>query len=233
MGIFSQNEDPRGGCVLKIGEVTSVDPSTCRARVTFDDEDALTSDWLQVVVPNTQDNSDFHMPDVGEDALCVFTGESAETGFILGSFYAGDITPPSSSGDIRMIRFKDGTKITYDRASSVLTVSIGGTTITADQSNVTVETSSQIAAISGGSVDIEGGSEVSIEGGSAVNITSPTLTLRQGSTTMVLNGSSATIESDRLTLKGSLTVTGDMNVQGEISGTGGLTVAGPVSGSNI
>ncbi len=225
MNIFSEDSEIKSGCVLKIGEVTSLDPSGCKVRVTFDDEDSVTSDWLPVLQPNTLDNHDYRMPDIGEDVLCLFTGESAETGFVIGSFYAGEIQPPTSSGDIRMVQFKDGSVIQYDRGGHKLKVVISGTKIEADQQNINVTAPQKIKN--------SGGRQVDIEGGSMVNIATPVLNLTVGGTKMTLNGSSATLESQNLTLKGSLTVTGNMNVQGNISGTGSMSVSGVVSGSNI
>ncbi len=64
--------------------------------MTFDDDDSVTSYWLPVLQPNTIDNHDYRLPDIGEDVLCVFL--SKEDGYIVGSFYAG-VAPPENDRD--------------------------------------------------------------------------------------------------------------------------------------
>lgn len=120
-------------CILKVGEVTDVDPAHCKIRATFDAEDGKTSDWLPVLQRKTLEDKDYSVPDIGEDVLCVFFHEAEETGFALGSFYAGEIELPASSQDKRVVKFKDGTIISYDRSSHTLKAQIGDTQIVADQ----------------------------------------------------------------------------------------------------
>lgn len=123
--------------LIKIGEVSSVDPARGTARVAFDDDDSMVSYDLQVLQKNTIANKDYHMPDIGEDVVCIFLPSGSEDGFILGSVYAGEITPPESDCNKRTVVFDDGTKISYDRATHTLTATIGKTSITANQQNIT------------------------------------------------------------------------------------------------
>ena len=46
--LFKTNEEDRDAvlAILKIGEVTDIDPAKCKIRATFDDEDGKTSYWL-------------------------------------------------------------------------------------------------------------------------------------------------------------------------------------------
>lgn len=121
--------------LFKVGEVSSVDPVKCTARVVFDDEDSINSYDLPIMQRNTFGNHDFQCPEVGEDVLCMFLGPGQEDGFIIGSFYAGEVTPPESSADKRTVVFKDGTRFSYDRASHVFTATIEGTEIVFDRQN--------------------------------------------------------------------------------------------------
>lgn len=140
MGFLQDNEEilEKLNGLIKIGEVSSVDYATGTARVVFDDDDSIVSNDLQVLQKNTFKNQDFVMPDIGEDVVCLFLPSGSEEGFILGSVYAGEVTPPESSGDKRTVVFEDGTKVSYDRASHELTVKIDGTTITANQQKISV-----------------------------------------------------------------------------------------------
>lgn len=121
--------------LFKVGEVSSVDPVKCTARVVFDDEDSINSYDLPIMQRNTFGNHDFQCPDVGEDVLVMFLGPGQEDGFIIGSFYAGEVTPPESSQDKRTVVFKDGTRFSYDRSTHVLTATIDGTEIVFDRKN--------------------------------------------------------------------------------------------------
>lgn len=131
---------------FKIGEVSSIDPARCTARVIFDDENSMVSYDLPIMQRNSFGNRDYQMVDVGEDVLCLFRGDGFEDGVIIGSFYAGDVEPPETTADRRTVVFKDGTRICYDRASHTLTVTIAGTVIVFDQQtgSITVPESASV-----------------------------------------------------------------------------------------
>ena len=131
---------------FKIGEVSSIDPARCTARVIFDDENSMVSYDLPIMQRNSFGNRDYQMVDVGEDVLCLFRGDGFEDGVIIGSFYAGDVEPPETTADRRTVVFKDGTRICYDRASHTLTVTIAGTVIVFDRQtgSITVPESASV-----------------------------------------------------------------------------------------
>lgn len=131
---------------FKIGEVSSIDPARCTARVIFDDENSMVTYDLPIMQRNSQGNRDYQMPDIGEDVLCLFRSDGFEDGVIIGSFYAGDVEPPETTADRRTVVFKDGTRICYDRASHTLTVTIAGTVIVFDQQtgSITVPESASV-----------------------------------------------------------------------------------------
>lgn len=156
MGLFD-NEDIQEiiSKLIRIGEVSSVNAAAGTARVVFDDENSLVSNDLQVLQKNTINNKDYYMPDVGEDVICLFLPNGIEEGFILGSVYAGEITPPESSCNKRTVVFSDDTKISYDRETHILSVNIGGTSITADGSSVNVKGATS-ATIEAGAIELKG-----------------------------------------------------------------------------
>lgn len=208
---FKQDDDSERqlSMVIRVGEVTATNPAAHKASVTFDDDDGQTSGELPVIVPNTIDNHDHAMPDVGEDVLCVFLPTGTEEGFILGSFYAGNVADPESSQDVRATKFKDDTRIAYDRSSHTYTIDIDGTHIKADQQKIEMESPQQI------------------------HLTTAQLLLTIGGTTMELNGSSAVINTSNITFTGNMDVTGTLHTSGNISTAGGVSAAGAVHGSNI
>jgi len=203
------NGDNALSMVIRVGEGTSVDAASHKAAVTFDDDDGQTSGMLPVIIPNTLENHDHCLPDIGEDVLCLFLPTGTEEGFILGSFYAGNVTTPESSVDVRAVTFKDETRIAYDRSTHEYTIDIQDTHIQANQQNIEMESPTQI------------------------HLTTQTLLLTIGGTTMTLNGSSATIDTSDITFTGNMDVTGTLHTSGDISTAGGVNASGAVHGSNI
>lgn len=202
--------------IIRIGEVSSVDAEKGTARVVFDDFDSIVSYDLQVICRNTFANRDYAMPDIGEDVVCIFLPTGTEAGFILGSVYAGEITPPENTIDRRCVEFSDGSKFTYDREAHKFTVSIGDTSITVDQSGVDVESSDTIhakigqteATISGNGVDVQ----------------------TSGSVHAKVGGTEATIGTDGVSITGNLTVSGNISASGSasaasVSASGAMTAA--------
>lgn len=139
---FRQNEDATNW--IRIGEVSSVDPKKCTARVVFDDEDGFVSNDLPVIQRNTQDVKDYWLPAVGEDVLCLFLPCGEEDGFIIGSFYADEIEPPVNSETKRYLEFPDGAKFEYDWKESKLSAVIGDTQIEATENSVQVTGASKV-----------------------------------------------------------------------------------------
>lgn len=126
--------------IIRIGEVSSVDAAKGTARVVFDDFDAVVSYDLQVVCRNTFSNRDYVMPDIGEDVLCVFLPTGTEAGFVLGSVYAGEVTPPENTIDKRTTEFADGARFSYDRAAHEFTGAIGeDTAIVSNTETTTIQ----------------------------------------------------------------------------------------------
>lgn len=110
--------------MYKIGHITSVDPEKGFAKVKFEEDNNIVSDWLPVIQGNTKDNKDSKTFDINEHVV-VLIDQNLEMGVILGAIYSSDNTPPGESGkDIWMKTFKDGTKIKYDRSGKELNVEI-------------------------------------------------------------------------------------------------------------
>ena len=204
MRIFNQGTGDNSGSFLRLGEVTSIDFANAKVRVTFDDEDGMTSNWLPVMQRNTIANQDYWLPDIGEDVVCVFFKEGAEDGFVLGSIYAGDVKPPENNGDKRTQAPDE---------------------IAADSKKITVSGSE--------SVSVSGSQSVDIASGTKIALSAPTITLTISGTTMTFNGSSAELTSQNMKFKGNVTIEGDLSVTGNISANGNITASGQISGSNI
>lgn len=147
--------------LIRIGKVCDIDYAKGAARVVFFDDDSLVSSFLQVIQRNTYENQDYAMPDIGEVVVCIFLSSGLENGFILGSVYAKDVVPQETNGDKRSVVFNDETKISYDRNTHELEVTIEGTSFKANRDGVEVITPKN-ANVTAPAVSIEG--EVTITG---------------------------------------------------------------------
>lgn len=110
--------------LIRVGKVSSINPQNCTARVVFEDNDDLVSDELPILTRNTLFNKDYWMPDVNEQVLCLFLPIAPSHGFILGSFYSLADLPIETNGDIWSIQFKDGSKLSFNRATGVLSLDV-------------------------------------------------------------------------------------------------------------
>lgn len=130
--------------LVRVGTVTSIYPDSPTARVTFDDQDDITSYDLQIIVRNSGKNKDYWTPDVDEQVLCLFLPVGIEQGFILGSYYDSTNPPPANSSDIRTTIFSNGTTIKNDRVGNKLSIAaVGDVEITAT-GNITMKADGEI-----------------------------------------------------------------------------------------
>lgn len=215
MPLFEQQPFPD---LIKIGEVSSVDPEKCTARVVFDDEDSLVSYDLQILQRNTYENQDYQMVHPGEDVVCLFLGPGQEDGFIIGSLYAGEIKPPEASLDRRTVVFSDDTRVCYDRQEHKLTVTIEGTEIVFNRQD--------------GSITVPNAVTINCTTATVKASSSVTLDTPKTDVTGVLNVTGLITGKGGLAVSGgggaAVTVSGNMNLEGQIDATSDV-VAGGIS----
>lgn len=185
--------------LIRIGEVTAVDPARLTARVTFDDDDGVTSFDLPILQRNTLKNHDFHTVDIGEDVVCVFLPSGVEEGFIVGSLYAGEIVPPESSQDVRAVKFDDGTVLRYDRKAHRLEGDIKG------DASITLT----------GTADVTAQGAVSVTSSERITLTAPQIVLNGAITSFSESGGTGTMK-----------VNGTMEVTGNVTGRSDVTASG-------
>lgn len=163
--------------LVRVGEVTSIDPGAYKARVRFEDQEDTESFDLLILAANAGKKKRYVMPDVGDAVLCLFLPSGVETGFIIGSYYPEDVERPASAEGLDVIEYEDGARIEYDleagalkasgmksvevSSSDALKVEIGGSKIEIDQSSIVIESNgsslelaSSGAKLSGARVDL-------------------------------------------------------------------------------
>lgn len=112
-----------GVLVIKVGTVKSVDESTCKARVMYEDTGLLSAE-LQIAFRGSLNNKDYWLPEVEEQVLCAVTSQG--TGFILATVYSEVDQPAVQNKHKRQMKFKDGTFIEYDTSNQTLTINAQG-----------------------------------------------------------------------------------------------------------
>jgi phage baseplate assembly protein V len=112
--------------LIRVGKVSSIQPEKCTARVAFEDLDDVVSYELPILVRGSLQNKDYWMPEPDEQVVCLFLPSGNAQGFILGSIYSQQDTPPVSDVNKRHLAFPDGTFVEYDRQTHTLTIDAKG-----------------------------------------------------------------------------------------------------------
>lgn len=110
--------------MIRFGIVSERDDPNGKVKVEFA-EDGIVSDWLPVVVSRALNDKFFSLPDVNEHVACVMD-ENLEEGVVLGAIYDSKQQPAIQGADITAVQFQDGTKVSFDRATGVLTIETTG-----------------------------------------------------------------------------------------------------------
>lgn len=210
--------------VVRVGFVVGRDEAKMRVRVEVSDttSGALTTAFLQVLVPRAKKDRVYDLPDVGDQVLCLFLPFGKEVGFVLGSMYGAD-SPPVASGDKWHRVFEDGTVLEYDRAAHVLLADVKG--------RAEINTTEDISATAG--------TTLTATAGTSITLTAPNIFQNGNVTAGGSSGGSATVsENAERTITGSLTINGPVNINGNLttngnSSTSGNSYAGSRSGGSI
>lgn len=128
--------------LIKYGNITEVIPDKGMVRVEFKEDD-LVSFPLPVLEKRTKNDQYFHSFDINERVVCLMD-PGMENGVVLGAIYDKANTPPSGgSEDVSRVVFSDGTKVEYNRGSSVLEVNVSGTKVKVAPAGVEISTAAE------------------------------------------------------------------------------------------
>lgn len=109
---------------LKFGKITEVDAAKGLAKVTFEEDDNLLSDWLPMAMPKTLQDK-FIIPfDINEHVYCIMD-EHCESGVIAGAIYDEANLPDGGAVGKSRVKFGVNLWVEYDRSTA--TLSIAGT----------------------------------------------------------------------------------------------------------
>lgn len=156
----------------RIAIVAAVDVTKARARVQFPDLDGMLSFWLPVLQARAAGDSMYWLPDEGEQVVVVMDDEM-ESGVVLGCIYSDVHAPPASGDDLRQIKFKDGTSITYDRAAHSLSIDVASGT----SAEIRVHSSGTVRVASAGDMQLVAGGNLALEATGAITLSGSTIHL--------------------------------------------------------
>ena len=114
--------------IVRRGIVSAVYPERHSARVTFEDKDNVVSAELPILTSYASKNCLYHLPDVGEQVICLQEESDAQEGdgVIIGSIYSDVNKPKASSQDKFRLDFDGGSFIEFDRSSGDLNINCTG-----------------------------------------------------------------------------------------------------------
>lgn len=117
--------------VIRIGNVSSLNPDNMSCRVTFPDMDDAVSRELPILNTGSRAGKMYWLPSVGEQVLCLMIpsqgGRGSNDGVVLGSFFNSVDKPVRTGEGIRRIDFGDGSYVEHDRNTGNLTIKATGT----------------------------------------------------------------------------------------------------------
>lgn len=116
--------------IIRIGNVSSVNPEAMTCRVIFRDMDNTVSDELPLLNTGSLYCKEYWLPTVNEQVVCLMIPNSGGTGnsegVVLGSFFNEVDTPVKTGTGIRRIDFGDGSYIEHDSNTGNLTIQATG-----------------------------------------------------------------------------------------------------------
>ena len=126
------------GMIVRKGQISTIDPATCRARVAFDDLDETVSNELPICQRRTAGTKHYDLPEIGEHVLCIFDPSGEEQGWVLTSFYTLSNLPENIGEGRYITEYSDGTIIEYDTKKSKLTL-IGAQSLEIEAQSIAIK----------------------------------------------------------------------------------------------
>lgn len=143
------------GRLMRYGTIADVDHPAARVRVAYDhyaNGNPIRTAWLPWATHRAGADRTWWAPTIGEQVIVLSPFGVMECGLVVPAAYSNSAPAPSSDPNAHTTVYQDGTTITYNRASHVLTLNVMGDVVTNVQGNVD--------AVVGGNVDVEAGGHV-------------------------------------------------------------------------
>ncbi len=101
-----------------IAEVRHARPARCRVKTGEN-----TTDWLPWLTQRAGKDRTWWPPEVGEQVIVFSPGGNLGAGVVLAGIYSDSHPQPDDDPDVSCVEFADETRVEYNRATHVMTVS--------------------------------------------------------------------------------------------------------------
>ena len=100
--------------------------SPCAAQIQLNDADELNTNSYQTLQRRVLRDQEIKLPDIGEPALVLESGQGEEQGAYLGALYSQAVPSPGQEQQVSYSKYEDGTELWYDRKAHKLTAKVKG-----------------------------------------------------------------------------------------------------------
>lgn len=144
----TQDLERRLSQLLVIGTIESADYASARCRVSAG---GILTDWIKWFTTRASNDCDWWAPEIGEQVMVLSPGGDMTQGVALPAIYQAAHPAPGDRPTQRITDYADGTRVAYDRESSVLTIKCVGDVVIENAKSITVETGTTLDITAGGS----------------------------------------------------------------------------------
>jgi phage baseplate assembly protein V len=146
------------GRLLRYGTIADADHAAARVRVAYDHDaegNQIRTAWLPWATHRAGADRTWWAPTIGEQVIVLSPFGAMECGIVLPAAFSTSAPAPSSDPNAHTTVYQDGTTITYNRGSHVLTLNVMG--------DVVANVQGSVDAVVGGTVDLVAGGVVSVD----------------------------------------------------------------------
>jgi len=152
--------------LLQPGRIEQAEYATTPPRVRVRLADRL-SDWVPFVAGRAGNDKSWWPPEVGEEVMVLSPNGEALAAVALAALYHDQRPAPGDRPDLARFTFADGAVFEYDRAASVLSVSLPGEARVQVVGDVTAQVGGNLAATVDGTAEVDAAS-IHLNQGNAV-----------------------------------------------------------------
>lgn len=186
--------------IIALGRISEIDEKKALVRV---DIVGRVTDWLPVFMIANTFKRHWVPPRIKEQVVVLQIGGDGSNGLVLRSiFWKGCPEPGEANGDIEITEYSDGSRISYDVASSTALLNLVNALYLYLDGNLTVDADGKISVKTGKSMKVEASDSIQVE-------------------TPVLQIEADTVEENATHLQ-----TGDIWVTGNVYATGDILAVG-------
>lgn len=146
-----QDLERRLNNLLMVGTILEVDYAAARCRVGVGE---IRTAWLKWFTNRASNDRSWWAPEVGEQVMVLSPSGELATGTVLPAIYQSAHPAPGNLATHRIDDYGDGTRVTYDRETSVLTIDCVGDIVINNAKSITINTGATLDITAGGSATL-------------------------------------------------------------------------------